>query len=110
MCELWCDRMNGVFQLNRNGCRPGRDRGAIRAEAPVFMFRRSMFPSWLSAYTTSGSFGSTWQTNPSPQETFTQSVLIGPGNLSDRLGPPQLPLSCNPPYTRYGVRVSTATW
>src|SRR5262245_20270490 len=102
--------MNGVFQLNRNLSSPGWARGAIRADPPVFRLRRSILPSWLSAYTVSASFGSTRQTNPSPQLTVAQSWLIGPGHLSDRDGPPQLPLSCNPPYTRYGVRLSTATW
>jgi hypothetical protein len=58
--------------------RPPRPPGRMPACSPVRKFRRLMLPPWLSAYTRSGSVGSTRQTNPSPPETNTQSSLIGP--------------------------------
>ena len=96
MLGLWLDRMNGVFQLNRNGL-PATGRGRMRAVSPVFMFRRVMLPPWLSAYTRSGLVGSTRQTKPSPPLTNSQSSLIGPFGPRVRVGPPQVPLSCSPP-------------
>ena len=48
-CELWLDRMNGVFQLKRYGGWPCRRRAAgWRARSPVRRLRRPMLPSWLS--------------------------------------------------------------
>ena len=57
----------------------------------------------------SGSSGSTRQTKPSPLPTMNHSSFIGPVFRSVRLGPLQEPLSCRPPMTRYGLRLSTQT-
>src|SRR5436190_5920325 len=102
--------MYGVFQLNRYCGPPWRDCGLIDARSLVRRLYRTMPPFWLSAYTWSGSVGSTRQTYPSPPLIEITSSLIGPWPRRLMLGRPQQPLSCRPPYTQYGFLVSTATW
>ena len=110
MLGLWLDRMNGVFQFHRS-CSPVFTAAArTNPRSPVRKFRRPIAPPWLSKYTRSGSLASTRHTNPSPPFTNVQSSFVGPLPRNVWLGPPQLPLSCSPPYTRYGLRLSTATW
>src|SRR5437870_13612224 len=102
--------MYGVFQLNRYGAAPWRAIGLIEARSPVRRLYRTMPPFWLSAYTWSGSLGSTRHTYPSPPLSEMTSSLIGPPPCRLMLGSPQHPLSWSPPYTQYGFLLHTATW
>src|SRR5437764_11213915 len=110
MCEFAAERMYGVFQLNLYRGPPCGDCGLIDARSPVLRWYRTIPPFWLSAYTWSGSFGSTRHTYPSPPLSEITSSLIGPPPRRLMLGSPQHPLSCSPPYTQYGFLLHTATW
>ena len=65
-----------------------------------------MFPCCDSAYTMVESVGSAMAKKPSPYATSYQSSCRMPWNERVFEGPHQASLSCSPPHTKYGSRMS----
>src|SRR5262249_24579001 len=101
--------MNGVFQLKRYRRLPLNGGGRRPEPSPVSKLTRLIAPFCDSKRAAPESVGSTAKTKPPPPPRLIQSLTAGPNRLRVALGDPQLWLSCRPPYTEYGLRLSTAT-